>query len=1317
MSWSEYLEDSWLPPVQAHESIRLSNQANINQDISAFRFLVESNAKSQSSFSVYVFNTTPGMDEKASPSTVLVGRFELQGSRLLKIDPDNNTSILSNGPATSFGRLAVTLKDGVRNAARTKYSDPVAQKGWPYLSKPARFTDAKEGNITWTLDSALRWQNAANNTKVVSKTLGLCADIPVKGELGNETWFTLPEFANSTESDWRVTPHDDQWSTTLHNPLGNDLRHAVTEGDGLSSIFKLMDEMAVVSSIAKASTSNRDTRIFKHAFGLFYNLLYCYENSTPFAIYNWELGFHLVSLIVERLFSLQQFDLAINYARLVFDPTLNQKGQDRWRFPPFRDQRTREAGTMDALLDGLTPTSGTSEEKSFFFLQWETRPFMPHVVARGRPLAYMKRFAMKYTELLIASGDKYFRQPSLEAIPLAIQRYVEASHVLGPAPQKIPRVGQPKFKSYNELDTLFDNFANASVDFQLTFPYTLPAKAGDTEASSLPGWAKTRYFGVQSNPEFSALRALVNDRLDKIRSCLDIDGKPRKLRLFDPPIDPGAIVKALAGNADLGAVLSGFNAELPRQRFMYLLQKAQELCAELKQAAASFLTIIEKREGEGFQLLRARHDSNLQTFLIDMKTKQKKEADKGIEHLQEARKSAVTRLQFYSDLTGDKQKPPAPGSDFEEINLNIPEPSKDEMRLTGHELTELESADYSHYLSGLAINQDFWAAIMSKIPMPCLNVQPGGIGVSTQMPSLSEVFQYEASRLRADAGMAMEVSQRGARMAQFTRQLQERRLQINLAGREIKAIDKQIEMQMAHIAVIDQDIRAQKKQADNAAEAEEFLRAKFTRQELYGWLETSTRTLLYQIYDLTMQLARKAETAFKFEADDSNKQSFISAAGYWEGGRQGIDAGEHLWFALKRMELAYVEGRYHDFEISKDISLRSISASQLLRLRREGVADFEVPEALFDLDFPGHYRRRIKTVALSLHCIAGPYTSANATLTLTSHTQRLSTDLVEGEYRRKSAAALNEPDPKDTRFSDESLKLPIMDIAISSGQADSGVFELDFRGSDYQPFEGAGAISKWKLQLPSKFRQFDYSTISDVVLHLRYTSKRSSMPAFLTAVDAGMQAHLKQAGDLSKVFGLHMLISIRSDYPDAWYPFATETPANQPKLKRTVTISRFRDRLPYFLRSQKKLTVTAVSFHVSFEGAKPTSLSILPGPKGVDDPKRIVLDPGTDPKDTTKAATKTEDVSTEGVDQNMAVFRWPDNTRNREDTTRDTIGDTTVDISGTTTTDATRSESSEPKPALLLAEETASLSYAVDFGNADPKAGRLAYVVLEYQLG
>jgi len=51
---------------------------------------------------------------------------------------------------------------------------------------------------------------------------------------------------------------------------------------------------------------------------------------------------------------------------------------------------------------------------------------------------------------------------------------------------------------------------------------------------------------VPANPAPTALRALIDDRLYKIRHCQDIDGNVRTVSLWEPLLDPGALVAAVA---------------------------------------------------------------------------------------------------------------------------------------------------------------------------------------------------------------------------------------------------------------------------------------------------------------------------------------------------------------------------------------------------------------------------------------------------------------------------------------------------------------------------------------------------------------------------------------------------------------------------------------------------------------------------------------------------------------------------------------------------------------------------------------------------
>ncbi|KAI8182565.1 hypothetical protein K4K51_000881 [Colletotrichum sp. SAR 10_75] len=286
-------------------------------------------------------------------------------------------------------------------------------------------------------------------------------------------------------------------------------------------------------------------------------------------------------------------------------------------------------------------------------LDWRKFPFEPHTIARDRPLAYMKRFVFKYIQALAAAGDVFFRQNSLEMLPMTIQRYTEASHIFGPAPQRVPDVKSRKqqFKSYNKVASSIDDFCHASVQLRIASPYyVLMSHIGNNNSSSSNGgdgsgnqlnsglFPRTQYFGFQANPEFGKLRSLIDDRLFKVRHSVDINGNVRRLSLWDPPLDVGALVSAATGAGSFGDLLqqsnsmsllvSGLGQVLPRQRFTYLLHKTFELCEKLRRTAGSLLSTMEKKDGEALQLLRSEQDTRLQRIMTEMKVSQKTEAER-----------------------------------------------------------------------------------------------------------------------------------------------------------------------------------------------------------------------------------------------------------------------------------------------------------------------------------------------------------------------------------------------------------------------------------------------------------------------------------------------------------------------------------------------------------------------------------------------------------------------------------------------------------------------------------------------------------------
>jgi Tc toxin complex TcA C-terminal TcB-binding domain/Neuraminidase-like domain len=896
-----------------------------------------------------------------------------------------------------------------------------------------------------------------------------------------------------------------------------------------------------------------------------------HELKRPYSLYNWEATFHAPMLLVDRLLKSQQFDQALKMCHYVFNPLAQGIDEKRfWQFPPFKEVNAENVlENLFMKLKRGQPDQDINE--------WRDKPFQPHVVARSRPSAYMKWVVMKYIEILIAYGDYYFRQNTLETIPLSIQCYVLASHIYGPRGQKIPKRGKFKPQTYLSLLEKWDAFGNAMVEMELAFPFSnqtpfpIGVSNGVVGLANVFGFATTLYFCIPDNPKLRGLRDTIDDRLFKIRHCQDIEGVFRKLPLFEPPIDPGLLVQAAAQGLSLSSVLNDLNSPMPNYRFNYLLQKALELCSELKTLGNAFLSAKEKGDGEALSKLRAKHESTMHNLVMEVKKQQVEEADRSLEALKQSRNGPASRMQYYLKLIGeDAGKVPGENTDFSELQNQIEQPVDDSgMKLISSEKDEMDKAsDAAYWHIGIGAAETL-AGVLHALPNINVMLQPLGIGIKTNWgpENFAKVTEVVASGLKIYADYLSYQSTNSGRKAGFLRQLQDRVQQANTAGYEIKNIDKQILTQQIRIAIANLEITNQQQNIDNAQEVEEFLRNKYTNEELYMWMQGSIQTLYHQAYNLAYDLAKKAEKVFRFERGltTSTIPNFIQF-GYWDAAHDGLLSGERMYIGLKQLEAAYLEKRGYDYEVTKHVSLRQVNPLALIELRETGKCEFALPEVLFDMDRPGDYMRRIKSVALTVPCVVGPYTSLNCTLRLLEHEFRISAIAKGNDYPKKT-------DETDDRFS--TLSVPITAIAISSGQNDSGVFELNFKDERYIPFEGAGAISKWRLELPD-FRQFDYDTISDAVIHIRYTSIEGG-DSLKKPASESVKAYIKSVEELSKEEGLFAFFDLKHDFSSEWYK-AMNPPADE--TERVLMLNNLSDRLPIFTKGAHSKDIKATNVHL-----------------------------------------------------------------------------------------------------------------------------------------
>ncbi|MEO5997026.1 MAG: hypothetical protein ABIN89_09820, partial [Chitinophagaceae bacterium] len=897
------------------------------------------------------------------------------------------------------------------------------------------------------------------------------------------------------------------------------------------------------------------------------------ELKRPYSLYNWELFFHVPFQIANELSSNQHFEEAMKWYHYIFDPTAPGTDLKRaWKFFPFKEIDT--SNSLENLFASLQPNTPDKE-----ITQWREKPFQPHVIARGRPSAYMKNVVMKYIDNLLAWGDYLFKQDTIETLNYATQLYVLAAH-MAPSLEMIPKQGRMKPETYNSLLNKWDAFGNAMVELELVAPFshqiTLPAVnmggSNEVATANIFGFASSLYFCIPNNPKLIGYRDTIADRLYKIRHCQNIDGVFRMPPLWDPPIDPTLLVAAANRGLSPENIVNDLNTSLPNCRFTYLKQKAIDLCNEVKSLGNLLLAVFEKGDAEAIAVMRAAHESDMHKLLIEVKKMQVDEANSALEGLQQNRLTTEYRLRHYLQLMGeDLSKIPALGSAFSELADPVVMTFVESgLKLIADEHEEMDKASSAIFWQQISGVVEALSGIAHALPDTMASVVVGYIehggshlghaasAASKVLQMISSQYSYESARAQKKAG--------------FRRQLQDRILQANQAGYECMQIDKQITGQQIRIKLANQEITNQQKMINHSAEVEAFIKNKFTNEALYKWMKGQLKTNYHQLYNLACDCTNKAVRAFCFETGLTSFPALDN--GNWDASHHGLLAGEKLFLGLKKLEAAYHENRRHDFEITKHISLQELNPLALIELRETGHCEFKIPEIMFDMDFPGHYMRRIKTVAISIPCIAGPYTGVNATLSLLEHTYRLRPIATsKSDYRQKMAE-------DDDRF--VTARIPInsiatSSIATSSGQHDSGVFELNFKDERFMPFEGAGLISNWRLEFP-EFRQLRYDKISDIILHCGYTSKYGGDKLKKIANDS-VTEYIKTIDELSQREGLFALFDVKNDFPNEWYK-ALVLPLGIGG--RVMELGNLSQKLPFFTKNAgiKNIKVRDIYFAV-----------------------------------------------------------------------------------------------------------------------------------------
>jgi len=907
--------------------------------------------------------------------------------------------------------------------------------------------------------------------------------------------------------------------------------------------------------------------------------------SGAYGTYYREIFFHIPFLLANHLNSQGKYKDAQKWYHYIFNPSANevisypagataaqkQKMElDRnWQYLEFREL---DVQTLKDQLNDKTAIEAYKKD-----------PFNPHAIARLRMSAYQKSIVMKYIDNLLDWGDQLFARDTMESVNEASLLYVIAKEILGDRPVQIGDCGEGEVspKNYSTIQPLLNKGSEFLAELEnytivrtpgkrvstgsramraksevasvnnmvlakysdaksvslktMTYEYSvneykelkgvrkekLPkvtVKPVDDVVSSafskgvnrtvdwkrdsiyvkdkfkIPsfGWSLIRHvspvFCVPGNKDLLAYYDRVDDRLYKIRNCMNILGQRRQLALFAPEIDPRLLVRAKAAGLSLDDVLNATSGNLPPYRFAYILERAKAFTAVVQSFGASLLSAMEKRDGEELSLIRMTQQQNILEMSSKSRELEIKSAEEGIKVLNDRLESLNYQIDYYEGLITQ--------------NRNSWETAQSVGKHT---------ASISRGISTI-----FWTSSGITSLLPDLGSPFAMKWGGTQLGGSTGKWAEFASSL-ADIGD--NVASSSGLEAGFDRRYQGWKHQKKLLEYEKKQTKKNLIASEIRRDILVEAQKIHQKNIEHNQEVIDYYGEKFSNLGLYTWLSSTMQRMYKEAYNNALAIARLAEQAYRYERDDN---TFFIGGSYFDASKGGLLAGEQLLMALQAMERRYLETNYRKNEIDQTFSLTQINPAALLSLKQTGTCTFDIPELFFDLFYPGQYRRKIKSVRLTIPCVTGPYTNVGATLSLTSSQIRMDAKLGSAEL-------------KDVPKSRTTV------IATSTAQNDAGVFHLNFRDDRYMPFEGAGAISSWKLDMPKTFKQFDYQTINDVMIHISYTAEYDEL--FRDKVEEQNDAIEGTLTNILKNNSMSRTISLRQEFSTDFHRL-TEQPVN-----------------------------------------------------------------------------------------------------------------------------------------------------------------------------
>lgn len=879
------------------------------------------------------------------------------------------------------------------------------------------------------------------------------------------------------------------------------------------------------------------------------------DYSKSFGNYFYELFFHIPVRIADHLNAAGKYREANHWYSYIYNPTAVKDKFEQlafphdvnWRFTAFRNIGIKK---LQEIYSDPTAIE-----------VYQRNPGNPHAIARLRIGAYQKNVVMKYLDNLMDWADYLFEQYTPESTSEARHLYNIVKTILGDKPEKVGKCKETKVLTYPDIDVNenSDFIYNLFTVVPVSYSYqTKSGKKSNEKRSKKMNAHKEKAVGSDKgmkeiskhvgkddlkvdkaqgrprkpivffdidvdlifcfphNKDFVQYWDRVNDRIFKLNNCLDINGVKKLMSAFAPEIDPALFARMVAGGMSFDEILAALNGQLPNYRFTYLIEKAKQFCNTVQSFGGALFAAIEKRDGEELTLLRARHEQNILILTTKNKKRQIDQAKANYASLLENKTNVEKRKTHYEGLIEEGL------IEWENVE-QIAKWTSGTIRTTEGVLQLLSGA----------------FRLIPQLGSP-FAMKYGGL-------ELGDSANRFANALDATAKISDNVAILAGLEASHQRLEQEWKFQMDIATQELKSMAEQIRASEISVAMAEFDLEIHNTNIEQYKDLYEFYTTKFSNYQHYTFHVQQLQKLYRMTFNLANDLALQAQQAFEFERYGTQFNTNFIKSDNWNSEKIGLLAGERLMLQLLQLEKEFIDTDKRKIEITQHFSMLQIAPDKLLELKTTGeCADFSIPEAAFDLTYPGYFRRIIKSIRLTIPCIVGPYTNIGATLILGNNKIRKDKDSPLNNFNFNGCAM----------------------IATSNAQNDGGQFELNFRDERYLPFEGAGAVSSWTLSLPKTRPAFDYNTISDVIFHISYSADYDG--SFKDTVETNLVA------ELNKIHGAGLIraFSLRHDFPNEWNILSL--PANNVD----VVLELKKEHFPYFTNIDEIASVEPKCFTI-----------------------------------------------------------------------------------------------------------------------------------------